>query len=84
MLVCKSFVASEGSSGAAGTAFPDGESGCVASGFTGAVHTGPYICGMGLFVRSAREGRTAPMRGEPSGEGLEDKISEDHESDPNV
>ena len=38
----------------------------------------------GQFVRSAREGRTKPMRGEPSGEGLEDKISEDRESDPNV
>ena len=62
----------------------DGESGCVASGFTGAARTGPYVCGMGLFVRSAREGRTAPMRGEPSGEGLEDKVSEDRESDPSV
>ena len=81
MLVCKSFAASAWRYGAAGTAFPDGESGCVASGFTGAAQTGPYICGMGLFVRSAREGRTTPMRGEPSGEGLEDMVSENHESD---
>ena len=66
MLVCKSFAASVRRYGAAGTAFPDGESGCGASGFTGAVHTGPYTCGMGLFVRSAREGRTTPVRGEPS------------------
>ena len=70
MLLCKSFAASEGSSGAAGTAFPDGESGCGASSFTGAAQTGPYICGMGLFVRSAREGRTTPMRGEPSERAL--------------
>ena len=66
MLVCKSFAASGWRYGAAGTASLDGESGCGASSFTGAAQTGPYICGMGLFVRSAREGRTTPVRGEPS------------------
>ena len=67
MLVCKSFAASEGRYGAAGTAFPDGESGCGASSFTGYRPYGSvYLQHEDSSSRSAREGRTKPMRGEPS------------------